>query len=63
MSGLKINFMKNEVFVVNGDNDVTALYASMFICQVGSLPMKYLGVSVSFSKLKVWNGISWMLNC
>jgi hypothetical protein len=52
MSGLKINFMKSEVFVVNGDNDVTALYASMFNCQVGKLPMKYLGVPVSFSKLK-----------
>jgi hypothetical protein len=49
--------MKSEVFVVNGDNDVTVLYACMFNCKVGKLPMKYLGVPVSFAKLKSvdWN--------
>jgi mannosylglycoprotein endo-beta-mannosidase len=52
MSGLKINFMKSKVFVVNADNEANAVYASMFNCQVGTLPVKYLGVPVTFANLK-----------
>lgn len=45
MSGLKINFLKSEVFVLGGDNTITASYADLFGCQVGSLPLKYPGGS------------------
>jgi hypothetical protein len=53
MSGLKINFMKSEVFIVSGDNDITTLYANMLNCRVGKLPMRYLGVPVTFINLKI----------
>ena len=52
MSGLKINFLKSEVFTIGADNDITKFYAEMFNCQVGVLPMKYLGMPVTFSNLK-----------
>jgi hypothetical protein len=44
--------MKSKVFVVNADNEANAVYASMFNCQVGTLPVKYLGVPVTFANLK-----------
>jgi hypothetical protein len=52
MSGLKINFMKSEFFSINADNDTTKFYSDLFNCQVGQLPMKYMGMPVTFSNLK-----------
>jgi hypothetical protein len=52
ISGLKINYQKSEIFLVGGDNDIANFYADMFGCQIGTLPMKYLGVPVSFRCLK-----------
>jgi hypothetical protein len=52
MSGLKINFMKSEIFTTNANNEVTRFYSDLFCCQVGQLPMKYLGMSVTFTNLK-----------
>ena len=52
MSGLKINFQKSEVFTIGGDNAIMAFYADMFNCQAGVLPLKYLGVPVTFANLK-----------
>jgi hypothetical protein len=52
MSGLKINYQKSEIFLIGGDNDIASFYADMFGCQIGNLPMKYLGVPVSFRCLK-----------
>jgi hypothetical protein len=48
MSGLKINYLKSEFVTIGGDNDVMAFYVNMFNCQVGNLPMKYIGVPVTF---------------
>jgi hypothetical protein len=58
MCGLKINFEKSGVITIEGDNDITMLYADMFNCHVGKLPMKYICVHVSFAALKISNGIS-----
>lgn len=57
MSGLKINFDKSEVLLINGDEGKTLQYANLFNCQIGSFPIKYLGVPVSPSRLHVadWN--------
>ena len=57
MSGLKINFDKSEVLLINGDDEKTLQYADLFNCQIGSFPIKYLGVPVSPSRLHVadWN--------
>jgi hypothetical protein len=52
MSGLKINFQKSELFLIGGDNIIADQYSSMFGCQVGSLPMKYLGMPVSYRSLR-----------
>ena len=52
MSGLKINFLKSEVFTIGADNDITVFYANMSNCKVGTFPLKYLGVPVTFSNLK-----------
>ena len=40
------------MIVIGGDNETDAVYAEMFGCQVGSLPMKYLGTPISYSTLK-----------
>ena len=52
MSGLKINYLKSEIFVVGADNGVSRFYSELFGCVVSTLPMKYLGVLVSFDALK-----------
>jgi hypothetical protein len=52
MSGLKNNFLKSEIFTIGSDNEIASFYADMFGCQVGSLPMKYLGVPISSTSLK-----------
>ena len=51
MSGLKINFNKSEVIIVNDDSELGSVYADLFNCQVGAFPIKYLGVPVSPSRL------------
>lgn len=57
LAGLKINFSKSEIFMVNDEGNWGHVYADLFNCQVGLFPIKYLGVPVSPSRLKVsdWN--------
>ena len=47
MTGLKINFSKSEVIMINGADDMYLHYAELFNCQTGTFPLKYLGVPVS----------------
>jgi hypothetical protein len=44
MSGLKINYQKSEVLVIGGSEEDQTKVAGMFNCNIGHLPMKYLGV-------------------
>src|SRR4051812_19010996 len=53
MSGLKINFLKSEVLCIRGDDGILQYYYDLFNCQIGHFPMRYLGVPVSFTTLKV----------
>ena len=53
LSGLKINFTKSEVIMINGDNNLESQYAELFNCQIGHFPIKYLGVPVSTGRLHV----------
>jgi len=53
MSGLKINFSKSEVLLINGDDEKQIQYAELFSCQIGRFPIRYLGVPVSASRLHV----------
>jgi hypothetical protein len=51
MSGLKINFHKSEIFCLGEAKEFVNLYADIFTCPVGSLPMKYLGVPIDNNKI------------
>ena len=53
MSGLKINFSKSELVMINGDDMLEKQFSELFNCQIGHFPIKYLGVPVSPSKLHV----------
>lgn len=52
MSGLKIHFLKSDIFSVWANDDTMRNYAEMFNCEIGSFPIKYLGVPVSYPGLK-----------
>ena len=53
MSGLKINFSKSELILIHGDDFLDLQYADLFNCQIGSFPLRYLGVPVSPGRLHV----------
>jgi hypothetical protein len=53
MSGLKINFSKSEVIMINGNDELALEYAETFNCNAGQFPIKYLGVPIIPSRLKV----------
>jgi mannosylglycoprotein endo-beta-mannosidase len=53
MSGLKINFNKNEVLVTGVAAPEQRRIASMLNCRLGQFPMKYLGLLVSNKPLRV----------
>ena len=44
MAGLKINFNKSEVIMINDEGNWGQAYAELFNCQIGLFPIKYLGV-------------------
>uniref|UniRef100_A0A453DWC1 Reverse transcriptase domain-containing protein n=1 Tax=Aegilops tauschii subsp. strangulata TaxID=200361 RepID=A0A453DWC1_AEGTS len=52
MSGLKINFQKSEILTVGGDESIIREYAELFNCDIGSFPIKYLGMPVSYTNLR-----------
>ena len=47
MSDLIINLYESEVILIHGDDQLGLQYADLFNCQIGSFPLKYLGVPVS----------------
>ena len=47
MSGLKINFHKSEAFATGGDLESQLRAAHMMNCELGSIPIKYLGMPIS----------------
>jgi hypothetical protein len=59
LSGLKINFHKSEIFCFGKAKDMEIQYRQIFGCEVGTLPIKYLGIPVHFRKLRnlEWNPI------
>jgi len=53
LAGLKIGFNKSEILMINDEENWRQQYAETFNCQVGLFSIKYLGVPVSPSRLKV----------
>jgi hypothetical protein len=51
IAGLKINFSKSEILMINDEENWGQQYAEIFNCQVGLFPVKYLGVPISPSRL------------
>ena len=43
IAGLKINFNKSKVVMINDAENWGSLYADLFNCQIGLFPIKYLG--------------------
>jgi hypothetical protein len=52
LSGLKINFHKSEIFCFGKAKEMESEYKLLFGCESGSLPFKYLGISIHFRRLK-----------
>jgi hypothetical protein len=53
LSGLKINFGKSEILLVGRDDNIAMTYAEIFNCQIGSCPLRYLGVPITSRRLHV----------
>lgn len=49
LAGLKINFNKSEIFMINDDEEWSQRYTNIF----NIFPIKYLGVPVGTGRLKV----------
>ena len=60
MSGLTINFHKSEIFMFGEAANKTRLYQDIFTCEVGKMPIKYLGLPVADVRLgnKFWKGVT-----
>lgn len=52
LSGLKINFLKSEVFCLGKAVEQSDMYSEIFTCQLGVLPMKYLGIPIDQTSLQ-----------
>lgn len=61
--GLKINFNKSEILMINDEEEWGHQYAEIFNCQLGTFPAKYLGVPVSPSRLHVSDWLSLVEKC
>jgi hypothetical protein len=51
MSGLKINYHKNELFCFREAKDHKLQYEALFGCKKDSYPLRYLGIPMHFRKL------------
>jgi hypothetical protein len=59
LSGLKINFHKNEIFYFGKAKEEEEQYKQLFGCESGSFPLRYLGIPIHYRKLKnyEWNPV------
>lgn len=53
LTGLKINFHKCEAILFGMEVDEKEKWANMLNCQLGELPIKYLGIPISDRKLNM----------
>jgi hypothetical protein len=51
LSSLKINYHKSEAYIFGVEDVENIRIANMLNCQLGSLPIKYLGIKISDCKL------------
>jgi hypothetical protein len=57
--GLKINFHKSEMYCFGEAKEAHDQYSTIFGCQGGEFPFKYLGIPMHYMKLsnKVWKKV------
>jgi hypothetical protein len=53
LSGLKINFHKNEMFCFGEAQNAVANYAELFGCGQGQFPIRYLGIPIHYRRLTI----------
>jgi hypothetical protein len=58
--GININFHKSIFFCVGDAKDEAALYAELFGCGHGQIPIRYLGILIHYRRLKMLFGNMWM---
>jgi hypothetical protein len=51
ISGRRINFHKSELIPINIETEDLQPFIDIFQCEVGSFPVKYLGIPLHFNKL------------
>uniref|UniRef100_A0A8I6YIX2 Reverse transcriptase zinc-binding domain-containing protein n=1 Tax=Hordeum vulgare subsp. vulgare TaxID=112509 RepID=A0A8I6YIX2_HORVV len=49
---MKINFHKSDLITINVDECRAKSFAQIFCCNIGSFPIKYLGVPLHYDKLR-----------
>ena len=52
LSGMKINYNKSDLLTLGISEEDKLALARCFCCNIGSFPIKYLGVPLHFNKLK-----------
>src|SRR6266540_3805924 len=52
LSGLKINFHKSELFCYGTAMNFQSEYSTIFGCDVGALPFRYLGIPMFHRKFR-----------
>jgi hypothetical protein len=51
LSGLKINFHKSEIFCYGAAKEMEEFYTSLFGCNIGEYPFRYLGIPMHHRQL------------
>jgi hypothetical protein len=51
LSGMKINYHKNDLTPINLDGEEGQNYSRIFCCNVGTFPFKYIGVPLHYEML------------
>lgn len=51
VSGLNINFHKSEIICFGRAKETEQQYSSLFGCQTGDYPFKYLGIPMHYRRL------------
>jgi hypothetical protein len=52
MSGMRINFHKCDLMLINLEQEEAQTFAQTLSCGLGSFPMKYLGAPLHYKKIE-----------
>ena len=63
LTGLKVNYSKSMLVLINLESDRTASLVQLFGCVVGTLPFTYLGLPLGLTKLRVVDFLPLVTKC